>query len=187
MRPVCSTGRFCYRPTMISRRSRSPRPLVAALVTVALFAAPVAAQDMPTGPATSKLQKEFDQADANHDGKRSDDEAKAAGFFTTDEPMNSVDTDRDGQVTLFELADAVQRRLRASMSSRDAADTDGDGYVSEDEAKVSGGSILEIFKRADRDTDGRVSRDEIDVFVHDTYFSETADRGVVPNIFNKRF
>lgn len=172
---------------MTPSRSRSLRPFVAALVALSLCAAPAAAQDMPTGPATSKLQKEFEQADTNQDGKLSDEEAKAAGFFTTDQPMNSVDTDRDGQVTLFELADAVQRRLRASMSSRDSADTDGDGFVSEDEAKVSGGSILEIFKRADRDSDGRVSRDEIDVFVHDTYFSETADRGVVPNIFNKRF
>ena len=172
---------------MMSRRSRSPRSFVTALVALGLFAAPAAAQDLPSGPATSKLQKEFEQADTNQDGKLSDDEAKAAGFFTTDQPMNSVDTDRDGQVTLFELADAVQRRLRASMSARDAADTDGDGFVSQDEAKVTGGSILEIFQRADRDSDGRVSRDEIDVFVHDTYFSETADRGVVPNIFNKRF
>lgn len=172
---------------MMSRRSRSSRPFVAAFVALGLLAAPAAAQDMPTGPATSKLQKEFDQADTNHDGKLSDEEARAAGFFSTDQPMNSVDADHDGQVTLFELADAVQRRLRASMSSRDAADTDGDGYVSEEEARASGGSILEIFKRADRDSDGRVSRDEIDVFVHDTYFSETADRGVVPNIFNKKF
>ncbi len=172
---------------MISRRSRSPRPFVAALVALGLSAVPAAAQDMPTGPATSKLQTKFEQADTNKDGKLSDDEARTAGFFTTDQPMNSVDADRDGQVTLFELADAVQRRLRASMSSRDAADKDADGFVSEEEATTSGGSILEIFRRADRDSDGRVSRDEIDVFVHDSYFSETADRGVVPNIFNKRF
>jgi Ca2+-binding EF-hand superfamily protein len=164
-----------------------PRSFAAALVALGLSAAPAAAQDMPTGPATSKLQTKFEQADTDKDGKLSDEEARTAGFFTTDEPMNSVDTDRDGQVTLFELADAVQRRLRASMSSRDAADKDADGFVSEDEARTSGGSILEIFRRADRDSDGRVSRDEIDVFVHDSYFSETADRGVVPNIFNKRF
>lgn|GEM_PF-3156850 len=161
---------------------------VAALVVAGLCAAPAAAQDMPSGPATSKLQKEFEQADADHDGKLTDEEAKTAGFFSADQSMNSVDTDRDGNVTLFELADAVQRRLRASLSARDAADTDGDGFVSEDEARVSGGSIWEIFRRGDRDTDGKLSRDEVDLFVHDAYYNDTAtNRSLVPNIFNKRF
>jgi Ca2+-binding EF-hand superfamily protein len=172
---------------MMLRPKRFPRPVLAATLLAGLCAAPVDAQDMPSGPATAKLAKEFDQADTDKDGKLSDDEAKKAGFFTTDQKFDSVDADGDGQITLFEFGDAVQKRLRGYMSDRDSADKDGDGYVTEDEAKLSGSSILDIFRKADKDGDGKVARDEIDVYVHDSYYSETADRGVVPNIFNKKF
>ena len=50
----------------------------------------------------------------------------------------------------IELADAVQRRLRASMSSRDAADTDADGFVSQDEAKEKYIAFVEELKAADK-------------------------------------
>lgn len=171
------------------RLTLPPRHVVHALVALVLAATPALAQDTaPAGSAgTAKLQTEFEKADADKDGKLSEDEAKNAGFFTTDQSFDKVDSDHDGQVTVLELGDAVQKRLRAYLSDSDAADTDKDGFVSEDEAKASGSSILDIFRRADRDGDGKVARDEIDIYVHDTYYSETADRGVVPNIFNKRF
>ena len=169
---------------------RLPSRLAAALLAAGLCITPAAAQDPSPAAGTAKLQRTFDKADTNQDGKLSEDEAKAAGFFTTDRPtdtFSSVDQDKDGQVTLFELGDAIQKRIRQYMSDRDAADTDQDGYVSEEEAKASGSSILDVFKRADIDGDGKVARDEIDIFVNDTYYSETADRGVVPNIINKKF
>lgn len=166
------------------------RPARTALAAVALVCtAPAGAQQATpnvTATATPHFQKEFERADVNRDGKLSEEEAVAGGFFT-DGSFKSADRDLDGQVTLFELGDAVQRSLRGYFDDSDRADTDKDGYVTEEEARVSGTSILDIFRRADRDGDGRVARDEIDVFTRDTYFSETATRGVVPNIIDKRF
>ena len=162
------------------------RAVAVALTLVVASGAPAQeTSDDTTGSPT--FQKEFAEADKDKDGKLSEEEARSAGFFTTDGSFKSADRDLDGQVTLFELGDAVQRSLRQYLSDSDAADADKDGYVSEEEAKASGTSILDVFKRADRDGDGKVARDEIDVFVKDTYYSETADRGVVPNIINKKF
>ncbi len=174
------------------KQPRSPLPAAiraAVLALAVLFATGAAAQDASPGAATGSatFQKEFEQADKDKDGRLSEQEAESAGFFTTDGSFKQADRDRDGQVTLFELGDAVQRSLRQFLSDSDAADADKDGYVSEEEAKVSGTSILDVFKRADRDGDGKVARDEIDIFVKDSYYSETADRGVVPNIINKKF
>ena len=159
------------------------------LAIAALLASDAGAQDASPNPVTGSatFQKEFEQADKDKDGKLSEQEAENAGFFTTDGSFKRADRDLDGQVTLFELGDAVQKSLRQYLSDSDSADTDKDGYVSEEEAKVSGSSILDVFKRADRDGDGKVARDEIDIFVKDSYYSETADRGVVPNIINKKF
>ena len=163
----------------------------AALTALALsLAAPAGAQQASPGAGTTgpvAFEKEFERADVDKDGRLTEQEAVSAGFFTTDGTFKETDRDLDGQVTLFELGDALQRRLRGLLADRDAADTDGDGFVSEQEAKASGTSLADVFTRADRDGDGRVARDEIDVFTRDTYFSETADRGVVPNIINKRF
>jgi len=171
-------------------RPRFRRPTCAALTALALLvAAPAGAQQATPGTeptATPHFQKEFERADVNKDGKLSEQEAVAGGFFT-DGSFKSADRDLDGQVTLFELGDAIQRSLRAYLSDSERADADGDGYVTEEEARVSGTSILDIFRRADRDGDGRVARDEIDVFTRDTYFSETQTRGVVPNIIDQRF
>lgn len=163
----------------------------AVVVTFAVVVATTAAaQDPSPGDAdapSAEFQEAFERADVNKDGKLSEEEARAAGFFTTDGSFKSADRDLDGQVTLFELGDAIQRSLRQYLSDSEAADADKDGYVTEDEARAAGSSILDVFKRADRDGDGRVARDEIDIFVKDTYYSETADRGVVPNIINKKF
>lgn len=162
----------------------------AALATVALLlAGPAAAQQASPGmpaPGTAAFDKEFARADVNKDGKLTEEEAVQGGFFT-DGQFKETDRDLDGQVTLFELGDAMQKKLRGYFDDSDRADADKDGYVTEEEARVSGTSILDIFRRADRDGDGRVARDEIDVFTRDTYFSETQTRGVVPNIINKRF
>jgi Ca2+-binding EF-hand superfamily protein len=158
--------------------------LAAAAVGRAQQATP-AAQDDDGGPTA--FADEFDRADTDKDGRLSEEEAKKAGFFTTEQSFKGTDADGDGVVTLFELGDALQKRLRQWNSESARADTDGDGYVSREEAESAGGSLSEIFVRADRDRDGRVGRDEFDLYARGAFYSETADPGVVPNIINKRF
>lgn len=175
--------------SMIQRRMPFGGALAA--LTLLLLATPQAGAQTPTPAAGGQggsvaFEEEFKRADVDKDGRLTEKEAVTAGFFT-DGSFKDTDRDLDGQVTLFELGDALQKRMRQWLSDSDSADTDKDGYVSESEASAAGGSILDIFKRADRDGDGRVARDEIDVYTRDTYYSETADRGVVPNIIEKRF
>lgn len=176
-------------PLAFLRRPGSAARAVLATAALLLLAVPAAAQQASPGipaPGTAAFDKEFARADVNKDGKLTEEEAVQGGFFT-DGQFKETDRDLDGQVTLFELGDAMQKKLRGYFDDSDRADTDKDGYVTEEEARASGTSILDIFRRADRDGDGRVARDEIDVFTRDTYFSETQTRGVVPNIINKRF
>jgi hypothetical protein len=162
---------------------------VAILVLLTTGALVPAFADDPAPAATSgavAFEAEFKRADVDKDGKLSEEEAVAAGFFT-DGSFKDVDEDRNGTVTLFELGDALQQRLRQWTSDGERADTDKDGYVSEEEAEAAGPSFLEIFKRANHTGDGRIARDKFDVYVRESYYSETSDRGVVPNIIEKRF
>src|SRR5574341_1819719 len=89
-----------------------------------------------TGVPESQFTERFRQADANGDGLITDDEARAAGlWFTRD--FTSVDTDRSGTVTLFELGQALQRRVSRWLSERAAADANHDGKLTQDEAARS--------------------------------------------------
>jgi EF hand len=166
------------------------RASLAGLAVLAFGAAlPARAQEPSPAASASRnvaFEEEFKRADTDKDGKLSEQEAIAAGFFT-DGSFKDVDEDKDGTVTLFELGDALQQRLRQWSSGAEQADTDKDGFVSEEEAEAAGPSFLEIFKRVNRNGQERIARDKFDVYVRDSYYSETSDRGVVPNIFNKRF
>lgn len=166
------------------------RAALAALTALTFGAtAPTSAQQATPAAAAGgavAFEEEFKRADTDKDGKLSEQEAIAAGFFT-DGSFKDVDEDKDGTVTLFELGDALQQRLRQWSSGAEQADTDKDGFVSEEEAEAAGPSFLDIFKRVNRNGQERIARDKFDVYVRDSYYSETSDRGVVPNIFNKRF
>jgi hypothetical protein len=160
----------------------------AALAALGLAVAAGAADPAPTaspGGATG-FEEEFKRADTNKDGKLSKDEAMASGFFTSGS-FNDVDQDHDGTVTLFELGDALQKRLRQWSSSGGSADTDGDGYVSEEEARAAGPSFLAMFKREDVKGEHRVRDEQFEIGIRTWSYSETRDRGVVPNIINKKF
>ncbi|MEW6268380.1 MAG: hypothetical protein AB1689_03680 [Thermodesulfobacteriota bacterium] len=167
---------------------------LALLATLAVLTTPAPGRAQQATPATgtdegaaSPFADEFERADTDKDGRLSEEEAKKAGFFSTEQSFRGTDTDGDGVVTLFELGDALQKRLRHWTSESQRADADGDGYVTREEAQSAGGMLSEIFVRADRDRDGRIARDELDVYTRGAFYSETADPGVVPNIINKRF
>lgn len=175
----------------IRPRSTVARALALAATAILLGAAPGAAQQ-PTpadddASAAAAFEREFQRADTDKDGRLSEEEARRAGFFTSDQSFEATDADGDGTITLFELGDALQKRLRHWLSESERADLDKDGYVTREEAESSGSLLAEIFTRADRDGDGRIARDELDLHARGAFYSETADPGVVPNIINKRF
>jgi hypothetical protein len=175
--------------TMISLGPIRHSTSLASLALLALVASPARAQQPPAaspGSDAAAFSEDFKRADTNHDGKLSPEEAAAAGFFTNDS-FDDVDEDHDGTVTLFELGDAMQKRLRQWSSQAQGADTNHDGFVSEEEAEAAGPSFLAIFKRVDRNGDHRIEVDKFDTYVHDSYYSETNTRSVVPNIINKKF
>jgi len=169
------------------------RPLLVLALAALVLPAPgpaAAQQATPVydDPGTeASFEKEFQEADTDKDGRLSEEEAKRAGFFTTDQSFAATDADRDGTVTLFELGDALQKRMRSWLSEGERADKDKDGYVSREEAQSAGSTIADVFVRADRDGDGRISHEEFDMHARGAFYSETADPGVVPNIINKKF
>src|SRR5512139_1026086 len=104
------------------------------VVVVLGFAATAWAQTpKPAEPgADNQLTERFNRADTNRDGRIDDAEARAAGLWFKDD-FGSVDVDRSGTVTLFELGQALQRRVSSWMSEFDAADLNHDGQVTEAE------------------------------------------------------
>src|SRR5450759_4946963 len=146
------------------------------LLAVAATVAALAGTGWPQTPSTtgapdSRFAERFRQADTNGDGVITNDEARAAGlWFTRD--FNSVDTDRSGTVTLFELGQALQRRLSRWLSDFDAADADHDGRVTEDEARRAP-SIAEVFTTIGRNKDHTVSRQEYESYAIDRLYRDS--------------
>lgn len=136
-------------------------------------------------PQDSRFAERFRQADANGDGRITEEEARAAGLWFTQD-FNSVDTDRNGTVTLFELSQALQQRLSRWLSDFDAADANHDGRVSEDEA-ARAPRIAEAFTTIDRNKHREVSRQEYESYAIDRMYRDSELPSVAPNIFEKRF
>ena len=160
--------------------------LTAAAVVIALAGAAWPQTPSATGEAQDSLFVErFRQADANGDGRITEEEARAAGLWFTQD-FNSVDTDRSGTVTLVELSKALQQRLSRWLSDFDAADTNHDGRVSEEEA-ARAPSIAEAFTTIDRDKHHAVTRQEYKSYAIDRMYRDAELPSVAPNIFEKRF
>ena len=163
------------------------KPSDALLATLALFALAASARAAePPARATPApaLANYFDQADKNGDGRLSEKEAKAAGFFSRSS-FADTDRDHDGYVTLFDLGKSVQSSLQQYLDQHDKSDADHDGYVSKSEA--GDGPLSTVFDRVDQDHDGRLSRDEVMDDVTHGYYSETATQPIVPNIIEEHF
>jgi hypothetical protein len=149
------------------------------------WAAPAGAGEPAAAPTPPPaLASHFDRADTDGDGRLSEKEAKAAGFFSRSS-FGDADRDGDGHVTLFEVGKSVQSSLQQWLDHHDKADADDDGYVSRSEA--GDGTLSTVFDRVDRDRDGRLARDELMADVTHGYYSETATQPIVPNIIDERF
>ena len=103
--------------------------------------------------------------DINADGLITLDEAQVHPRFAA--RFGDIDANKDGQLDQAEM-NAHREKMRTEMHSRGeerwkAADKDGDGLISRDEAAAMP-RMAEHFDRLDANTDGRVSRDEVRQF-----------------------
>jgi len=122
--------------------------LVLVLAAPSAFAAPSPAPDR------------FAQADANHDGKLSRDEASD---YLVIEIFNSRDANHDGRMTVAEWIGSDPTRT-AEFKQRDA---NNDGIVTMQEAITYGrahGIANEIMKEADKNYDRCLSRVELKAY-----------------------
>jgi len=154
-----------------------------AIVCVCMASASLARAQAPkpTIDLSTNLQQRFTQADLDHSGTLSKNEAATAGF-AVEEKFDSVDADHDGVVTLFEIGSY----LVGQKGTWDSADTNHDGVVSREEAERSP-SLAKIFTKADRDGDGVIRKEEYEAFSETTLYQNVDLPYVVPNIINKKF
>jgi Ca2+-binding EF-hand superfamily protein len=126
--------------------------------------------------------KVFDAADTNGDGYVSQDELTAVLGDKGADVFSQVDTDGDGKISRTE-DEAFRAKMKEQMSKGDAgmqamsgmppppdkvfdaADTNRDGYVSQDElTAVLGQKGVDVFSQVDTDGDGKISRTEDEAF-----------------------
>jgi hypothetical protein len=118
-----------------------------------------------TGTTSEQTPDRFGQADTNHDGKLSPDEA--SNYFVA-QIFASRDLNHDGKLTWDEWNVPGAGRSKAKFK---AADTDGDGSLSLEEALAYGRkrhAFENEFKKADTNHDGYVTREEAKAIVADT-------------------
>jgi Ca2+-binding EF-hand superfamily protein len=127
-----------------------------------LLTAVISCKTTSNSPSTTTpTQDRFAQADTNHDGKLSRNEANA--YFVS-QVFAGADQNQDGKVTWQEWNVPGSGRSKARF---DAADTDKNGSVSLAEAQAYGekkGVFNKEFAEADTNHDGYVTREEAQVY-----------------------
>jgi Ca2+-binding EF-hand superfamily protein len=130
-------------------------PLASLLVVFAAQAA-----DPPVGPPGRS------QLDANNDGIVTREEASS--FPRLAAQFDTADTNKDGQLDATEMTahrELMRGTGRAKAQQRwQAADQDGDGALSREEATASMPGIARQFEKFDANSDGRIGRDEMHNF-----------------------
>ena len=110
-------------------------------------------------------QSRHPQADANGDGLITREEAR--GHRRLEASFDELDTNKDGQLDAAELnarRDAVRAERQAEATKRwQAADKDGDGALSREEAAGMRGVAMH-FDEVDANKDGKVERAEMHEF-----------------------
>ena len=161
--------------------TRIGRYLVGLALVLAAPAATAQVTPVPAMPQLSpEMEQRFKQADIEQKGGLTETQAAGAGF--SEEKFNSIDSDHDGIVTLYELGTYFARRT----SDWAKADTNGDGVVTREEAeKVP--SLKAIFEKADKNGDGVLRKEEYEAFSETTLNQNVDLPYVVPNIINTKF
>ena len=129
------------------------------------LAAMLIAVTAPAG-ATSPTKPNCYTADANQDGVVSREEAQSNPRL--EGQFDAADANKDGQLDTAEM-EAYRATVRAEARARaqerwTAADKDGDGALSREEAQASMPRMAENFDKLDANGDGRVERGEMHNF-----------------------
>lgn len=108
------------------------------------------------------MMPNFEEIDANADGKVTKDEIQA--HFKA--RFDAADTDKDGKLSPEEMQAAAETRRAERMAQRSARmlekfDADGDGALSFEEMPGQAGRAGQMFDRADADGDGAITKDEM--------------------------
>lgn len=105
-------------------------------------------------------------ADTNGDGYVTREEAQAYPLLA--EHFDAADANKDGRLDTAEMdahRQAVRAGGRAKAQARwQAADKDGDGAISREEAEASMPGVAQRFKKFDVDRNGKIERDELHHF-----------------------
>ncbi len=132
-------------------------------------AAAYAGGKMGHGMHGPRAMMNFEEIDANSDGKITKEEIAAMGQAQ----FAKADTDGDGFLSLEEMNARGLEMAKARIEARSARmlermDTDKDGKLSQDEMqamkdKAPRGKMMErMFDRVDADEDGTISQEEFD-------------------------
>ena len=134
--------------------------ILGAFVLVALGSCATNKNLQPSQATATTGAGGFEEADANHDGKLSRDEASD---FLVNEIFNSRDANHDGRMTKEEWAAGDPTRA-ADFNKRDM---DGDGVVTKEEAIKHGrrhGIANKILREADKNHDGALDKAEVQAY-----------------------
>jgi hypothetical protein len=147
------------------------------------LAVAVAGQETSLPGPEGSLEETFRSADTDANGALSRNEALRAKLSLSEkETFDGIDSDKNGLLTLVEIGDALQGRIRAWTGS----DRDGDGELTEEEAG-STAWLAHIFRRADNDRNGKVGPDEYETFSRRNLYGNVDLPSVAPNIFERKF
>jgi len=116
---------------------------------------------LPLSLAAAKTPDRFAQADRNHDGMLSLNEANA---FLVGQIFGPYDKNKDGKLTRAEWMVSKNAVQAEAFRVRDA---NADGVVTMDEALAYGrkkGMAKELVQKADKNKDGKLSNDEIKAY-----------------------
>jgi Ca2+-binding EF-hand superfamily protein len=138
--------------------------LLAALVTLAP-AALLAADPSPKFVGPRGEGDWFKHLDSNQDGVITKDEANAASVERVAKSFEQFDADKDGMITQDEVRAAREARneqRKEALAERvKAADKNGDGLISKDEATADMPMLVRHFDQLDTNQDGQISTDEL--------------------------
>ena len=146
----------------MNTQSLLPYVLSAAILPFVIHAKPDGAKrDGDNARQPPSIEQVFARLDADASGGISVDEAEGPleGHF------DQIDTDGNGEITGVELKASRAKRFERGIEMRErikAADADGNGAISNNEANEAGlDKLIEHFDKIDSDGDGEITKQEL--------------------------